>query len=77
MVARQASVHGIFQARTLEWLSFPSPRDLPHLETEPVCPAHISYIAGRFFFFFFFTSEPLGKPDYKSNPINKMFLSIS
>ena len=26
-----SSVHGIFQARTLEWLPFPSPGDLPNL----------------------------------------------
>ena len=26
---RGSSVHGIFQARVLEWLPFPSPGDLP------------------------------------------------
>ena len=24
-----SSIHGIFQARVLEWLPFPSPKDLP------------------------------------------------
>ena len=33
------SVHGIFQARILEWLPFPSPGDLPHPEIEPRSPA--------------------------------------
>ena len=30
-----SSVHGILQARTLEWLSFPSPGDLPQLWIKP------------------------------------------
>ena len=47
------SVHGILQARILEWLPFPSPGDLPNPGTEPMSPA----LAGRFF-----TTEPLGKP---------------
>ena len=29
-----SSVHGIFQARILEWVAFPSPGDLPHPEIE-------------------------------------------
>ena len=29
------SVHGIFQARILEWLPFPSPGDLPEPEIKP------------------------------------------
>ena len=29
-----SSVHGILQARILEWMPFPSPEDLPDLETE-------------------------------------------
>ena len=34
-----SSVHGIFQARILEWgLPFPSPRDLPHPGIEPASP---------------------------------------
>ena len=40
-----SSVHGIFQARILEWWSFPPPRDLPDPGIEFVPPA----LAGRFF----------------------------
>ena len=36
-----SSVHGIFQARTLEWVAMPSPGDLPNPE--------IACIAGGFF----------------------------
>jgi len=34
-----SSVHGILQARILEWLPFPSPEDLPHPEIELKSPA--------------------------------------
>ena len=34
-----SSVHGIFQARILEWVPFPSPEDLPNPEIEPRSPA--------------------------------------
>ena len=34
-----SSVHGILQARTLEWVAFPPPGDLPHPGTEPESPA--------------------------------------
>ena len=43
-----SSVHGILQARILEWVAIPSPGDLPNPGMEPaslVCPA----LAGRFF----------------------------
>ena len=30
-----SSVHGILQARILEWVAFPSPGDLPDLGIEP------------------------------------------
>ena len=30
-----SSVHGISQARKLEWVAFPSPEDLPNLGIEP------------------------------------------
>ena len=33
-----SSIHGIFQARILEWLPFPSPGDLPHLGIEAGSP---------------------------------------
>ena len=33
------TVHGIFQARILEWVAFPSPGDLPNPGVEPRSPA--------------------------------------
>ena len=33
-----SSIHGIFQARILVWLPFPTPGDLPHTGIEPVSP---------------------------------------
>ena len=33
------TVHGILQARTLEWVPFPSPGDLPNPGIEPRSPA--------------------------------------
>ena len=51
------SVHGILQARTLEWLPFPALGDLPGpgiKPTSPVSPA----LAGRFF-----TTNTPGKPN--------------
>ena len=50
-----SSVHGIFQARILEWAAISSPGDLPSLEIEPSSPA----LAGGFF-----TMEPQRKPIY-------------
>ena len=32
-------VHAILQTRILEWLAFPSPRDLPNPGIEPMFPA--------------------------------------
>ena len=34
-----SSVHGIFQARILKWVTIPSSRDLPNPGFEPVSPA--------------------------------------
>ena len=34
-----SSLHGIFQARILEWFPFPSPGDLLDTRTEPGSPA--------------------------------------
>ena len=34
-----SSVHGILQARMLEWVAMPSSRGLPYLGIEPVSPA--------------------------------------
>ena len=51
-VATREDVPGVLQARTLEWLPFPSPGDLSNPEIKPVSPA----LAGGFF-----TTEPQGK----------------
>ena len=48
-----SSVHGIFQARVLEWVAICSSRDLPNSEIEPAFPA----LASRFF-----TTESPEKP---------------
>ena len=34
-----SSLHGLLQARILEWLAFPSPGDLPDPEIKPVSPS--------------------------------------
>ena len=46
-----STVHGIFQARILEWVVIPSSRG----SSPPRDQAWVSCIAGRFFFFFFLT----------------------
>ena len=51
------SVHGIFQAKILEWVAFSSPGDLPGLKIEPVSLTYPA-LAGRFF-----TTAPPGKPN--------------
>ena len=48
-----SSVHGIFQARTLEWVAISFSRGSSQLRAR----THISYIKGGFF-----TTEPPGKP---------------
>ena len=48
-----SSVHGISQARVLEWLPFPSPGNLPDPGIKPISPA---LVGG------FLTTEPPGKP---------------
>ena len=48
-----SSVHGILQARILEWLPFPSPGDLPDPGIEPGSPAMEADAL---------LSEPPGKP---------------
>ena len=56
-----SSVHGISQARILEWINISFSRHLPDSGIEPVSPASPALI-GRFF-----TAEPLGKlPAYNS-----------
>ena len=57
-----SSVHGIFQARILEWLPCPPSEDLPGPGIEPTSftsPA----LAGWFFFFFFLPLVPPGKSE--------------
>jgi len=48
-----SSVHGIFQARILEWVAISSSRG----SSQPRDRTHVSCIAGRFF-----TAEPPRKP---------------
>ena len=51
------TVHGIIQARILEWESFPSPGDLPNPGMEPRSLAsHADSLA----------AEPQGKPNFKT-----------
>ena len=42
-----SSVHGIFQARILDWVQLPPPGDLPDPGIEPASPASPT-LAGRF-----------------------------
>ena len=47
------TVYGILQARIMEWVSFPSPEDLPNPEIEPRSPTLQAYSL---------PAEPPGKP---------------
>ena len=58
-----SSVHGIFQARILEWVGMLSSRGSSQLR-DPTHVSCVSCIAGRYF-----TAEPLGKPFLKFNCI--------
>ena len=49
------TVHGILQARILEWISFPFSRGF----SQPRDQTQVSCIAGRFFFFFFLQADSL------------------
>ena len=55
-----SSVHGIYQARILEWVAISSPKGSPQPRdwTSPMAPA----LAGRFF-----TIEPPGKPLFSTD----------
>jgi len=55
-----STVHGIVQARILEWIAISFSRESFQPRDQLVPPA----LAGRFFFFFF-TTEPRGKPRVK------------
>ena len=50
-----SSVHGVFQARILEWVAISSSRRSSPLRDQ-TCISSVSFTAGRFF-----TAEPLGK----------------
>ena len=50
------TVHGIFQARILEWIAFPFSRG----SSQPSVQTQVSHIVGRFF-----TTEPPGKPIFR------------
>ena len=41
-----SSVHGILQARILEWVTMTSPRDLPNPGIEPTSPPSLALQAG-------------------------------
>ena len=51
-----SSLHGITQARTLEWVTIPSSGDLPDPGVKPTSPMSSALAGG------FFTTEPPGKP---------------
>ena len=56
-----SSVHGIFQARILEWVAIPSSGDLPDPEIKPGSPAlQVDYLP----------SELPGKSEEKQSRIN-------
>ena len=57
-----SSVHGIFQARILEWIAISSPGDL----LDPRVESASSALAGRFF-----TSGPWGNPKQDIHPCLK------
>ena len=56
-------VHGILQARILEWVAFPSPRDLPNPGIKPRSPALQADSL---------PAEPQGKP--KNTGVGRLFL---
>ena len=58
-----STVHGIFQARTLEWAATSSSRDLPNPGIKPASPLS-PILAGEFF-----TTELLGSLNYLVAPI--------
>ena len=55
-----SSVHGILQARKLEWLPGPSPGDLPDPGVEPIFSPTLA--GGLRFFCLFLPLESSGKP---------------
>ena len=54
------SIHGIIQARILEWVTIPSPGDLPNPGIEPGSPSlEVDAL----------TSNPQGSPEMKMKPM--------
>ena len=53
------SAYGNFQARILEWVPFPTPRDLPDPGIESESLVSFALAGG------FFTTEPPGKPHFE------------
>ena len=62
-----SSVHGVLQARLLEWLPCPPPGDLPDPGIESMSPA---LVGG------FFTTEPLGKSEHQKITVNERKVGI-
>ena len=58
-----SSVHGIFQAKILEWIAFPSPGDLSDPGVKIVSLVSTA-LAGRAF-----TAEPPGKPKHTNDAL--------
>ena len=59
-----SSVHGISQARILQWVAISFSRDLPDSGIEPATPVSPVLAGG------FFTAEPRGKPNHYMNDLN-------
>ena len=66
-----SSVHGIFQARILEWVAFPFPGDLADPGIKPESPA---LQADFFFFFFTIWATKEANPIYHTSPHWAIFL---
>ena len=65
-----SSVHGILQARILEWVAMPPPGDLPEPGIEPVSPASPALQADS-------SAEPSGKPYGTDIPWEQVSLLLS
>ena len=59
-----SSVHGIFQAKIMEWVAMPSSRDLAHPGIMPTSLMFLELAAG------FFTTSTTGNPDITLYPQN-------
>ena len=65
-----ASVHGILQARTLEWVAIPFTKGSSQ-SRDRTCVSHVSCIAGRLF-----TAEPPGSPGVSHLVSNVVLLGV-